>query len=184
MTEYIALPALPAEQQDEELNPEHGPMGWVVVRASDEGGMVAFGDGYMSEEVAKARAYVISAGKQPGTDVHNVEPMTQLVLTDGSIYDGRLLTDDDGKPKVEVATCGHCGFEWNDALLTELTPPPSARCPNEYNHVYEDDDEGEWTRESFCDYLRSTLIPDLRESGSTCTADDFETALKFMEMEI
>lgn len=39
----------------------------------------------------------------------------------------------------------------------------------------------EWTREEFIDYLRETLIPDLRESGRDCTADDFETAIEFME---
>ena len=36
------------------------------------------------------------------------------------------------------------------------------------------------TRTEFCDYLRNTLIPDLRESGSDATADDFETALGFI----
>lgn len=36
------------------------------------------------------------------------------------------------------------------------------------------------TRAEFCDYLRNTLIPDLRESGSEATADDFETALGFI----
>jgi hypothetical protein len=39
---------------------------------------------------------------------------------------------------VELASCGHCHFEWNDALLTSLTPVPAARCPNEYGHVYQD----------------------------------------------
>jgi hypothetical protein len=37
------------------------------------------------------------------------------------------------------------------------------------------------TRQEFCNYLRTTLIPDLRESGSEATADDFETALKFID---
>jgi hypothetical protein len=32
-------------------------------------------------------------------------------------------------------TCGHCGHEWNSVL----TPTPASRCPNEYEHVYEDD---------------------------------------------
>lgn len=49
--------------------------------------------------------------------------------------------DDDGKPKVDMATCGHCGRTWNDALGTSITPAPSARCPFEYEHVYEDDEE-------------------------------------------
>jgi hypothetical protein len=37
------------------------------------------------------------------------------------------------------------------------------------------------TRESFIRYLRNTLIPDLRESGREFTAEDFETAIAFME---
>jgi hypothetical protein len=32
--------------------------------------------------------------------------------------------------------CGHCGHQWNSTL----TPTPAARCPNEYEHVYEDED--------------------------------------------
>ena len=39
-----------------------------------------------------------------------------------------------------------------------------------------------WTgdKDSFITFLLDTLIPDLKESGSTCTADDFETAVWFM----
>lgn len=69
MTHYLAVPALPAEQQDPRLNPTRGPLGWVVVRADDEV-MVPFGDGYMSQRVACARADVLNAGR-PGTDVVN-----------------------------------------------------------------------------------------------------------------
>jgi hypothetical protein len=69
MTMTRAVPALPAEQQDPQLNPSHGPLGWVVVRAQDEV-MVAFGDGYMSQRVACARADALNAGR-PGTDVVN-----------------------------------------------------------------------------------------------------------------
>lgn len=39
----------------------------------------------------------------------------------------------------------------------------------------------EWTKESFITYLRNTLIPDLKESGRDFTAEDFETAIHFME---
>lgn len=63
---------------------------------------------------------------------------TDLVLSDGTTYSGRLRFDDDGRPIVNMAECGACGFRWNDALCTSLTPAPSARCPNEYNH---DDEE-------------------------------------------
>jgi hypothetical protein len=42
-----------------------------------------------------------------------------------------------------IATCGHCGLSWDDSIVTDWTPVPSARCPFEPFHVYEDDDEGE-----------------------------------------
>lgn len=38
-----------------------------------------------------------------------------------------------------VATCGACGFKWDDSISTLFTPTPAGRCPNEYNH----DDESE-----------------------------------------
>lgn len=41
---------------------------------------------------------------------------------------------DDGKVIEDIATCGSCGSSWNDALITERTPAPSARCPYEYIH--------------------------------------------------
>ncbi len=54
--------------------------------------------------------------------------------------------------------------------------------------VYEEDENRRgrvlihsWTREEFIEYLTETLVPDLKESGRTCTAQDFETAIKFME---
>ena len=36
-------------------------------------------------------------------------------------------------------------------------------------------------REQFIAYLRTTLIPDLRETGMTATAADFEACCLFME---
>ncbi len=36
------------------------------------------------------------------------------------------------------------------------------------------------SKEDFCRFIRETLIPDLRDSGRDYTADDFETALKFI----
>jgi len=36
-------------------------------------------------------------------------------------------------------------------------------------------------RDRFIQYLREQLIPDLRESGREFTANDFETACRFME---
>ena len=37
------------------------------------------------------------------------------------------------------------------------------------------------SKEEFCLFIRETLIPDLIDSGSEFTADDFKTALKFIE---
>jgi hypothetical protein len=65
-----------------------------------------------------------------------------LTLPDGSVYEGQLQHDDDGRPIVRTAECGHCGFRWNDALITSMTPTPSGRCPNEYGHEYDDEGEG------------------------------------------
>jgi hypothetical protein len=47
-----------------------------------------------------------------------------------------LRYDDDGKPIVDVATCGSCGRSWNDAAVSSWTPAPSGRCPFEYDHDY------------------------------------------------
>ena len=43
--------------------------------------------------------------------------------------------DEDEKLIEDIATCGTCGLSWNDALGTERTPAPSARCPYEYIHA-------------------------------------------------
>jgi hypothetical protein len=69
MNRYYAVPASPAEQQDPELNPDFGPLGWVVMDANSET-MLAFGDGYMDRRVATARAAMLNDGK-PGTYVIN-----------------------------------------------------------------------------------------------------------------
>jgi hypothetical protein len=42
--------------------------------------------------------------------------------------------DDNGNIVQDIATCGTCGMSWNDALITSMTPAPSARCPYEYIH--------------------------------------------------
>lgn len=49
----------------------------------------------------------------------------------------------DGYPRqiIDLATCGHCGRTWNDATVSHMTPAPSARCPFEYDHEYEDGDQ-------------------------------------------
>lgn len=42
--------------------------------------------------------------------------------------------DDAGNTRVQTATCGECGKSWNDALISDRTPAPSARCPYEALH--------------------------------------------------
>ena len=46
----------------------------------------------------------------------------------------------------------------------------------------EDDAEEDWSsKEEFIEYLENTLIPDLQDSGSMATAEDFATAVRFMK---
>lgn len=40
----------------------------------------------------------------------------------------------------DIATDGSCGLSWDDSIITGMTPTPSARCPFEYFHEYEDDE--------------------------------------------
>lgn len=46
-----------------------------------------------------------------------------------------------GQSAIARATCGHCDLSWDDGKITSMTPTPSARCPFEYFHDY---DEEEW----------------------------------------
>lgn len=48
----------------------------------------------------------------------------------------RIKATADTRPE-NLATCEECGFRWDDSIPSELTPTPAARCPNEYNHVYQ-----------------------------------------------
>jgi len=48
----------------------------------------------------------------------------------------RPVFDDDGRERIDVATCGECGRSWNDAAVSSLTPAPSGRCPFEYDHTF------------------------------------------------
>jgi hypothetical protein len=41
-----------------------------------------------------------------------------------------------GQSAADAVTCGHCGLTWDDAIVTGMTPAPSARCPFEYFHIY------------------------------------------------
>lgn len=48
--------------------------------------------------------------------------------------DGKRRHDADGAPIEDIATCGHCGRSWDDAVITDITPTPAGRCPFEYDH--------------------------------------------------
>lgn len=52
-----------------------------------------------------------------------------------TLTDGRVMTATPGPEHTPTwATCGECGLRWDDALSTSVTPSPSGRCPNEYDH--------------------------------------------------
>ncbi len=42
------------------------------------------------------------------------------------------------EPLEQIYTDGACGLSWDDSIITSMTPTPSARCPFEYFHEYED----------------------------------------------
>ncbi len=63
--------------------------------------------------------------------------------------DGRIELIEVHVPR--IYTDGNCGLSWDDSIITGMTPTPSARCPFEYFHVYQD---GE------CEPLELTDIPD------------------------
>jgi len=45
---------------------------------------------------------------------------------------------------MDIATCGSCGLSWDDSIVTSMTPAPSARCPFEYFHEYDENDEADF----------------------------------------
>lgn len=47
--------------------------------------------------------------------------------------------------------------------------------------TFENHDGEMQTVESFVEYLQTTLIPDLRESGRDATADDFDDCIQIIE---
>lgn len=46
-----------------------------------------------------------------------------------------------GTKGADIATDGYCGLSWDDSIVTDYTPAPSARCPFEDFHVYPEDEE-------------------------------------------
>jgi len=43
--------------------------------------------------------------------------------------------DEDDETAADPMSCGTCGLTWDDAVITSMTPVPSARCPVESFHV-------------------------------------------------
>lgn len=58
----------------------------------------------------------------------------EVARVDAIIAAGSVQIDSDGHDIIETETCGTCGRSWNAARISELTPPPSGRCPYEYAH--------------------------------------------------
>lgn len=67
--------------------------------------------------------------------------------------------DDDADATYRM-TCGTCGRSWDDAIITGITPAPSARCPFEPFHMAEEDGDLFVALESFADAVES-------DTGST-----------------
>lgn len=65
-----------------------------------------------------------------------IEPTTGIIVA--PVPGAVLRHDDDGRPIVDLVTCGSCGRTWNDAAGSSWTPVPSGRCPFEYEHDEED----------------------------------------------
>lgn len=66
----------------------------------------------------------------------------------------KVLGPDD--PATDRTTCGTCGRSWDDAVSTEWTPAPSARCPFEYFHP-EVEEESRLTHGFNLNYERQQL---------------------------
>lgn len=92
-----------------------------------------------------------------------------------SILDRIRATPD--TPAENIAECGYCHFKWDDTIPTELTPAPSGRCPNEYNHVFPDETE----REILLDDLKTLVsaIPEEIQDDATYFAS--QRLLRFIE---
>lgn len=64
------------------------------------------------------------------------------------------------------ATCGTCGRSWDDNIITEWTPAPSARCPFEYFHEESDPTLEEVQRDTLRE-TRDDLINALNVAAAT-----------------
>lgn len=78
-------------------------------------------------------------------EVWEVHPNGAMEVLDQQRYEAPYLAairanpDNSWLHRPDVAECGGCGRMWDDAVVTGVTPTPSARCPFEYDHDEEDD---------------------------------------------
>ena len=81
----------------------------------------------------------------------------------------------------DIATDGYCGLSWDDSIVTDYTPAPSARCPFEGFHIYEQAiDLGTYERQR--DRLREELtLIEIDRHGSKLEEFDVEGILNFAE---
>lgn len=61
--------------------------------------------------------------------------------------------DPDDPAAIDPATCGTCELTWDDGIGTTWTPAPSGRCPFEYFHRDEEDDESDHSPTNRADLL-------------------------------
>ena len=97
-----------------------------------------------SDRAAEGREFTrLSASKDPlklGVDSPGAPTVYSVAygVDDDHGYtdhiDGRPQLDDSGNIIHDPVTCGTCGRTWNDAIISDTTPVPSARCPFEYEH--------------------------------------------------
>jgi hypothetical protein len=97
----------------------------------------------------------------------------------GSLIKGKV-SDPIGKRRLVMTGVLESAIERMDrarGLLTKGNPTPTRNWgmldTTDLKKVLDE-------RDAFVEYLTQTLIPDLRESGSDATADDFETCVRYM----
>jgi hypothetical protein len=77
---------------------------------------------------------IVTMEPDPGPAFSELEP--DSIPTD---FEVRPLSPEDNTKSRR--TCGTCGLSWDDAVPTEWTPTPAARCPFEYFHHNEATDD-------------------------------------------
>jgi len=95
----------------------------------------------MMDDPAWGNPVTAAAIAQAGEDEDDDEEFDPRLDPDEIPADFPVRPLDDDEEAQDRATCGTCGLSWDDAIVTQYTPAPSARCPFEQYHLSEDDDE-------------------------------------------